>query len=175
MGALLRREEACTRRLLTNWRRQREAGALRKDARAQFAGDQRRRPVDPRVKQLETKNRRLQRKLQRAEINSFTLTKKSLSEDPGDPPDTPRSTTRPTECVPSRPSRRQARRRRCVRVVGVSRASLYSSDRRPAPRSTPTRPRAPIAARVGHHRTPGRARRVAQRAVRRPVARLKCQ
>ena len=59
--------------LLTNWRRQREAGAL------QAMRGRRRgptpRPVDPRVKQLEAENRRLQRKLQRAET-IITLQKK---------------------------------------------------------------------------------------------------
>ena len=39
------------------------------------AGVQRRRPVDPRVTQLEAENRRLQRKLQRAET-IITLQKK---------------------------------------------------------------------------------------------------
>ena len=57
----------------TNWRRQREAGAL------QAMRGRRRgptpRPVDPRVKQLEAENRRLQRKLQRAET-IITLPKK---------------------------------------------------------------------------------------------------
>ena len=59
--------------LLTNWRRQREAGALR-EMRGRRRG-QTPRPVDPRVKQLETENRRLQRKLQRAET-IITLQKK---------------------------------------------------------------------------------------------------
>ena len=64
MGALLRREGLYSS-LLTNWRRQREAGALR-EMRGRRRGPTPR-PVDPRVKQLETENRRLQRKLQRAE------------------------------------------------------------------------------------------------------------
>ena len=51
--------------LLTNWRRQREQGALQ-DMRGRRRGPKPR-PVDPRVKQLEAENRRLQRKLQRAE------------------------------------------------------------------------------------------------------------
>ena len=58
VGALLRREGLYSS-LLTNWRRQREAGAL------QAMRGRRRgptpRPVDPRVKQLEAENRRLQR------------------------------------------------------------------------------------------------------------------
>ena len=64
MGALLRREGLYSS-LLTNWRRQREAGALR-EMRGRRRGPTPR-PVDPRVKQLEAENRRLQRKLQRAE------------------------------------------------------------------------------------------------------------
>ena len=59
--------------LLTNWRRQREAGALR-EMRGRRRGPTPR-PVDPRVKQLEAENRRLQRKLQRAET-IITLQKK---------------------------------------------------------------------------------------------------
>jgi transposase-like protein len=51
--------------LLTNWRRQREQGALQ-DLRGRRRGPKPR-PVDPRVKQLEAENRRLQRKLHRAE------------------------------------------------------------------------------------------------------------
>ena len=46
-------------------RRQREQGALR-DMRGRRRGPTPR-PIDPRVKQLEAENRRLQRKLQRAE------------------------------------------------------------------------------------------------------------
>jgi transposase-like protein len=72
LGALLRREGLYSS-LLTNWRRQRDHGALRE------MGARRRgpkpRPVDPRVKQLEAENRRLQRKLQRAET-IITLQKK---------------------------------------------------------------------------------------------------
>ena len=63
VGALLRREGLYSS-LLTNWRRQREAGALR-EMRGRRRGPTPR-PVDPRVKQLEAENRRLQ-KLQRAE------------------------------------------------------------------------------------------------------------
>jgi len=64
LGALLRREGLYSSHL-ANWRRQREQGEL-------VAGRARKRgpvpkPVDPRVKQLETENRKLQRKLQRAE------------------------------------------------------------------------------------------------------------
>ena len=64
VGALLRRDGLYSS-LLTNWRRQREAGALR-EMRGRRRGPTPR-PVDPRVKQLEAENRRLQRKLQRAE------------------------------------------------------------------------------------------------------------
>ena len=72
LGALLRREGLYSS-LLTNWRRQRERGALR-----EMHGRRRGptpRSVDPRMKQLETENRRLQRKLQRAET-IITLQKK---------------------------------------------------------------------------------------------------
>ena len=64
LGALLRREGLYSSHL-ANWRRQREQGALR-DMRGRRRGPTPR-PVDPRVKQLEAENRRLQRKLQRAE------------------------------------------------------------------------------------------------------------
>ena len=72
VGALLRREGLYSSHL-TNWRRQREQGEL-------VAGRARKRgpmpkPVDPRVKQLEVENRRLQRKLARAET-IITLQKK---------------------------------------------------------------------------------------------------
>jgi transposase-like protein len=62
LGALLRREGLYSS-YLANWRRQRDHGEL-------VAGRARTRgltPVDPRVKQLEVENRRLQRKLARAE------------------------------------------------------------------------------------------------------------
>ena len=72
VGALLRREGLYSS-LLTNWQRQREAGALR-EMRGRRRGPTPR-PVDPRVKQLEAENRRLQRKLQRAET-IITLPKK---------------------------------------------------------------------------------------------------
>jgi transposase len=72
LGALLRREGLYSSHL-TNWRRQREQGALR-DLRARRRGPTPR-PVDPRVKQLEAENRRLTRKLQRAET-IITLQKK---------------------------------------------------------------------------------------------------
>ena len=72
LGALLRREGLYSSHLV-NWRRQREQGEL-------VAGRARKRgpvpkPVDPRVKQLEVENRRLQRKLTRAET-IITLQKK---------------------------------------------------------------------------------------------------
>ena len=72
LGALLRREGLYSSHL-ANWRRQREQGEL-------VAGRARKRgpvakPVDPRVKQLEVENRRLQRKLARAET-IITLQKK---------------------------------------------------------------------------------------------------
>ncbi len=72
VGALLRREGLYSS-LLTNWRRQREAGALR-EMRGRRRGPTPR-PVDPRVTQLAAENRRLQRKLQRAET-IITLPKK---------------------------------------------------------------------------------------------------
>ena len=72
LGALLRREGLYSS-LLTNWRRQREQGALQ-DMRGRRRGPKPR-PVDPRVKHLETENRTLQRKLQRAET-IITLQKK---------------------------------------------------------------------------------------------------
>jgi len=72
VGALLRREGLYSS-LLTNWRRQREAGALR-EMRERRRGPKPR-SVDPRMKQLEAENRRLQRKLQRAET-IITLPKK---------------------------------------------------------------------------------------------------
>ena len=64
LGALLRREGLYSSHL-ANWRRQREQGALR-DMRGRRRGPTPR-PSDPRVKQLEAENRRLERKLQRAE------------------------------------------------------------------------------------------------------------
>ena len=72
IGALLRREGLYSSHL-TNWRRQREEGALR-DLRRRRRGPKPR-SVDPRVRQLEAENRRLQRKLQRAET-IITLQKK---------------------------------------------------------------------------------------------------
>jgi len=72
VGALLRREGLYSS-LLTNWRRQRDTGALR-EMRGRRRGPTPG-PVDPRVTQLEAENRRLQRKLQRAET-IITLQKK---------------------------------------------------------------------------------------------------
>ena len=72
VGALLRREGLYSS-LLTNWRRQREAGALQEMGRRRRGPTPQ--PIDPRVKQLEAENRRLQRKLQRAET-IITLQKK---------------------------------------------------------------------------------------------------
>src|ERR1700736_6222772 len=72
VGALLRREGLYSS-LLTNWRRQRDQGAL-VSMRAQKRGPTSR-PIDPRVKQLEAENARLQRKLQRADT-LITLQKK---------------------------------------------------------------------------------------------------
>ena len=72
VGALLRREGLYSS-LLTNWRRQREQGALQ-DMRGRRRGPTPR-PVDARVKQLEAENRKLQRKLHRAET-IITLQKK---------------------------------------------------------------------------------------------------
>ena len=64
LGALLRREGLYSSHLV-NWRRQRDQGEL-------VVGRARKRgptatPIDPRVKQLEVENRRLQRQLARAE------------------------------------------------------------------------------------------------------------
>ena len=72
LGALLRREGLYSS-LLTNWRRLREQGTLQ-DMRERRRGPKPR-PIDPRVKQLEIENRRLQRKLLRAET-IITLQKK---------------------------------------------------------------------------------------------------
>ena len=72
LGALLRREGLYSS-LLTNWRRQREHGGLQ-EMRGRRRGPQVR-PVDPRVRQLEVENRRLERKLLRAET-IITLQKK---------------------------------------------------------------------------------------------------
>jgi transposase len=72
LGALLRREGLYSSHLV-NWRRQREQGEL-VPGRARKRGPTPR-PVDPRVKQLEVENRRLQRKLARAET-IITLQKK---------------------------------------------------------------------------------------------------
>jgi transposase-like protein len=72
LGALLRREGLYSS-LLTYWRRQREQGALQ-DMRGRRRGPKPR-VVDPRVKQLEAENRKLQRKLARAET-IITLQKK---------------------------------------------------------------------------------------------------
>jgi len=72
LGALLRREGLYSSHLV-HWRRQREQGEL-------VAGRARKRgpvpkPVDPKMRQLEVENRRLQRKLARAET-IITLQKK---------------------------------------------------------------------------------------------------
>ena len=72
VGALLRREGLYSSHL-THWRQQRERGALA-GMRARKRGPTRQ-PIDPRVKQLETENARLARKLQRAET-IITLQKK---------------------------------------------------------------------------------------------------
>jgi len=72
LGSLLRREGLYSS-YLANWRRQRDQGEL-------VVGRARKRgptpkPIDPRVKHLEVENRRLQRKLARAET-IITLQKK---------------------------------------------------------------------------------------------------
>ena len=72
LGALLRREGLYSSHLV-NWRRQREQGELGA-GRARQRGPTAR-PIDPRVKPLEVENRRLQRKLARAET-IITLQKK---------------------------------------------------------------------------------------------------
>jgi hypothetical protein len=83
LGALLRREGLYSSHLV-NWRRQRAEGALR-DLRARRRGPTPR-PVDPRVKQLEAENRRLQRKLPAGGDDHHTP--KNSCRDPGDPPET---------------------------------------------------------------------------------------
>lgn len=60
LGALLRKEGLYSSHLVT-WRRQRERGLTPKKR------GRKARPVDPKVKQLEHENRRLTRRLQRAE------------------------------------------------------------------------------------------------------------
>ena len=72
LGALLRREGLDSSHLV-NWRRQREQGEL-VAGRARTRGPIPKR-IDPRVKHLEVENRRLQRKLARAET-IITLQKK---------------------------------------------------------------------------------------------------
>ena len=72
VGALLRREGFYSSHL-TQWRQQRERGALA-GLRARTRGPHAH-PVDPRVKQLEAETRRLQRQLQRADT-IITLQKK---------------------------------------------------------------------------------------------------
>jgi transposase-like protein len=65
LGALLRREGLYSS-ILSTWRRQREQGALAA-LRARKRGPKPK-AVDPRVKELEKQNRRLQRKLKQAEM-----------------------------------------------------------------------------------------------------------
>ena len=136
VGALLRREGLYSS-LLTTWRRQREAGALQ-EMRGRRRGPTPR-PIDPRVKPLEAENRRLQRKLQRAET-IITLQKK-VAEILGIPPEAARQRRarlmRAIEAVTA-PGETAA----LCQSVGVSRASLYR-HRRPPPPAPPTRPRAP--------------------------------
>ena len=67
------RREGLYSSALTNWRRQREQGGLQ-EMRGRRRGPQVS-PVDPRVRQLEVENRRLERKLLRAET-IITLQKK---------------------------------------------------------------------------------------------------
>ena len=72
LGALLRREGLYSSHL-ANWRRQREQGELGA-GRARTRGPTAK-AIDPRVRPLEVENRRLQRKLARAET-IITLQKK---------------------------------------------------------------------------------------------------
>ena len=133
LGALLRREGLYSSHL-ANWRRQREQGALR-DMRGRRRGPTPR-PIDPRVKQLEAENRRLQRKLQRAE--TIIALQKKVAEILGDPPDTPRHRRdrlmRAIEAVTAK-----GETSALCQSIGVSRASLYRRRRptppRPAPRA----------------------------------------
>ena len=120
--------------------------------------------VDPRVKQLEAENRRLQREAA-AGRDDHHAPKKSCR-DPGDPPETPRQPTSPTDDRHRGGGPRRAPPRPSVRVSSLARATLY---RRRAARpvfvdADPTRG---LVARARARRTPGGARRVAQRAVRR--------
>ena len=93
---------------------------------------------------------------------------KKSCRDPGDPPDTPRA-TRPTDAC-----------HRGRHDAGRDRGAVSERRRVPGVALSPAAPRAPprttaapgaVAARAGCDRTPGGARRVAQRAVHRPVAR----
>ena len=164
VGALLRREGLYSS-LLANWRRQREAGALR-EMRGRRRGPTPR-PVDPRVKQLEAEEPPTPAEAA-AGGDDHHAPKKSCR-DPGDPPDTPRRRRdrlmRAIEAVttPGRDGGAVSERRR---VPGVALSPA-------APRAARPRHVAPcaVAARAGCHRAPGGARRIAQRAVRRPVAR----
>jgi transposase len=72
LGALLRREGLYSSHLV-NWRRQRDQGEL-VAGRARTRGPVAK-PVDPKMRELEVENRRLQRKLARAET-IITLQKK---------------------------------------------------------------------------------------------------
>ena len=152
-----------TARILANWRRQREQGEL-------VAGRARKRgptpkPMDPRVKQLEAENRRLQRKL-RAGGDDHHAPKKSCR-DPGDPPETPRH--RRDRLMVAIEAVDHDRRDRGAVSERRSRArhALSASTARPAVDAD--RPRG-LAARAGAGRTPSGPRRLAQRAVRRSVA-----
>src|SRR2546425_910939 len=98
LGALLRREGLYSS-LLTNWRRQREQGALR-EMRGRRRGPKPH-PVDPRVKQLETENRRLQRNVRRY---STRCTANDFSTSP------------PSKCT-RRSSRKRPTCARCARCI----------------------------------------------------------
>ena len=155
VGALLRREGLYSS-LLTNWRRQREAGAL------QAMRGRRRgptpRPVDPRVKQLEAENRRLQRKLQRAEtIITLQKTVAEILRIPLKPLDIDEDRLMRAIAAVTTPGETAA----LCHSVGLARASFYRR-RRPTPSlPPPPSPRA-LAARLGRGRTPGHAGHAAQ-------------
>jgi hypothetical protein len=85
LGALLRREGLYSSHLIT-WRRQREQGVL--DALEPRKRGRKARPVDPqarKVAELERDNRRLQKRLERAEM-IIDFQKRQRSGDPPEPP-----------------------------------------------------------------------------------------
>ena len=141
MGALLRREGVYSS-LLTNWRRQREQGALQ-DLRARRRGPKPR-SIDPRVTQLEAENRRLHRKLQRAE--TIHHAPKKSCRDPGDPPEAPRQ-RRDRLMIAIEAVTAKGETSALCQSVGLARASLYR-------RRHPARPAGTVPARRPSSRAP---------------------